>query len=989
MPHQQLLDDLIEDLTKGTALLVAGTGVSIQASGGQPCASWDGLILDGIEHCVQTNLLSPAEAKPLRAQLKKRDVGKMIDVAERVSETLGAPEGGEFRLWLQRSVGALDLRHREIIDAIHDLGVPIGTTNYDDFLTRGRGIEAVSWTYGPAAHEIIRGDRHGVLHFHGNYDDPQSVVLGVRSYQKLLESRGAQAIQQAVVANRTLLFVGCGDGLTDPNFGALLEWSAQLFGGSIYRHYCLCRTSELKTLQKRFASDTRLFFIEYGKNYADLVPFLRDTLGAEVKSRRPGHFAALPPAGYCIGREREIEEVVSAILEDRPRPLPLLGGPGMGKTTIALAALHDKRIATRFGARRWFVRCDGVKSRAELAAAIATTLGLQISPAVEEAVKTSLAGGPGVLVVDNAETPLDADESDVEKLLAIIAAIESLALIVTIRGQKRPRGVPWRTSLEAARLTESAAREVFVEVSGKSKFVQDPYLDRLLGALDGVAIAITLMARYAEVFDFLEPVWLEWNRKRTAMLQDGENHTRETDIAVSYELSIGVLSAAGRRLLTVLAMLPNGVALIDLETVFDGSEEPARELRRRALAFEEGKRFRMLAPLREYVAATYPPDTLDAQPAIDHYLGLAMHEGDKVGSDGGAEAVARLTPEVANVESILAQNTVTTLASVAKAVPGWAELMRFTGLGSMSLIEEMATRTLGAGMTNEAAACILGLGNIALDRSDHEAALKHFEEALELYQRVGDLLGEANCIECLGDLAFERSDHEMARKQYEEALQLYKKVGSLLGNANCIWSLGDIALEGLDHEAARKRYEEARQLYQRVGDLLGEANCIWRLGDIALANSDHETGRKQYEAALPLYRKIGSLLGEANCIQGLGEIALDRPDHDTARKHFGEALQLYQRVGYLNGEANCIQGLGDIALRVGARDEAGKRYLAALELYERFPEPYSIGGTRRRLARLASEEEGRRAHVSAARAAWRSIGRDDLLESLDAEFGTE
>jgi hypothetical protein len=66
MAQQQLLDDLLEDLAKGSALLIAGTGVSIQASGGQPCASWAGLILDGIEHCVQTNLLQSDEAAVLR-----------------------------------------------------------------------------------------------------------------------------------------------------------------------------------------------------------------------------------------------------------------------------------------------------------------------------------------------------------------------------------------------------------------------------------------------------------------------------------------------------------------------------------------------------------------------------------------------------------------------------------------------------------------------------------------------------------------------------------------------------------------------------------------------------------------------------------------------------------------------------------------------------------------------------------------------------------
>ena len=293
MAQQRLLADLLDDLEKGNVLLVIGTGVSIQATGGdQPCAKWAGLIDDGIEHCVETNLLQPAEAKTLRIQLKKKEVTKLLDVAEKVSATLRADGDGEFRLWLQKSVGKLELRHREVIDAIHDLGVPVATTNYDDLLTRDRtDLKAVPWTNGPAAHEIIRGKRKGVLHFHGYYDDPESVVLGVRSYQKLLESRGAQAIQQVVVASRTLLFIGCGDGLTDPNFGALLEWSAGLFGDDIFRHYCLCRTSELKALQKRYPPGKRLFYLSYGKDYSDLVPFLRDTLG----SRRPRPFLAPPP----------------------------------------------------------------------------------------------------------------------------------------------------------------------------------------------------------------------------------------------------------------------------------------------------------------------------------------------------------------------------------------------------------------------------------------------------------------------------------------------------------------------------------------------------------------------------------------------------------------------------------------------------------------------------------------------------------------------
>ena len=318
-----------------------------------------------------------------------------------------------------------------------------------------------------------------------------------------------------------------------------------------------------------------------------------------------------------------------------------------------------------------------------------------------------------------------------------------------------------------------------------------------------------------------------------------------------------------------------------------------------------------------------------------------------------------------------------------------AELLAALGdrAGAEEFALQMADWAVRHGDTATRARSLFLLANSLGRHGEHEAARERFEEARQLYHRVGDLLGEANCILGLGDIAVLRSGYRAGRALYEEALALLRRVGEPLGEANCIRSLGDIALRRSDLEGARARYEEALLLYRRAGNLLGEANCIGSLGNVALRYPDLEGARARFEEALPLFRRVGFLPGEANCILNLGDTAVLRSDYEAGRALYEEALALFRRAGQPLGEANCVLGLGEIARRRSDNEGARQRYEEALRIYERIQDAHSQGQAHRRLALVAASAEERERHVEAARALWRPLGMPHLMAELDREFG--
>jgi Cdc6-like AAA superfamily ATPase len=147
-----------------------------------------------------------------------------------------------------------------------------------------------------------------------------------------------------------------------------------------------------------------------------------------------GSFSLLPASPKIFhGRDSELEEFIDILMTD-PARIAILGPGGMGKTTLATAALHHLKVAHKYQTRH-FISCESAHTRDSLVAIIVSHLDLDASSTAERAVFAILSDGqPCLMILDNFETPWEALEgrAKVEEFLALLTDITHVALLVCL-----------------------------------------------------------------------------------------------------------------------------------------------------------------------------------------------------------------------------------------------------------------------------------------------------------------------------------------------------------------------------------------------------------------------------------------------------------------------------------------------------------------------------------------------------------------------------
>jgi hypothetical protein len=168
----------------------------------------------------------------------------------------------------------------ELINSVLDLSTPILlTTNYDTLLSTvnsySNKIKYVHQQYQEVINSIKQNEEV-IVHLHGIYNQPETIILSEDDYNQLNENIGYKTLLQKLLSDYHFLFIGCSkDGVMDEDFLPVFTFIKDHFSYSSNQHFILLHEKEITNKNHiPLLTECNIEAIVYGNDYSLLGEFI-------------------------------------------------------------------------------------------------------------------------------------------------------------------------------------------------------------------------------------------------------------------------------------------------------------------------------------------------------------------------------------------------------------------------------------------------------------------------------------------------------------------------------------------------------------------------------------------------------------------------------------------------------------------------------------------------------------------------------------------
>jgi predicted ATPase/class 3 adenylate cyclase len=209
-------------------------------------------------------------------------------------------------------------------------------------------------------------------------------------------------------------------------------------------------------------------------------------------------------------------------------------------------------------------------------------------------------------------------------------------------------------------------------------------------------------------------------------------------------------------------------------------------------------------------------------------------------------------------------------------------------------------------------------GNLAMMKNNYKIARRLLEEALNIYQTLGEMRRADVTRDALAQVAIAQGDYTQALLLLEVNLASSKIRGEQYGIAYplCHMALALFLSRG-DRAKARELAEESLALFRAVGNRRFIAHVLILLGEILLVGREDDSARSMLEESLAIFKVLGERSGSAAALISLARVIAYRGEHETALSIYKESWELLQAIGDREFAAACLEGYGEVLVAQG------------------------------------------------------------------------
>jgi predicted ATPase/class 3 adenylate cyclase len=270
----------------------------------------------------------------------------------------------------------------------------------------------------------------------------------------------------------------------------------------------------------------------------------------------------------------------------------------------------------------------------------------------------------------------------------------------------------------------------------------------------------------------------------------------------------------------------------------------------------------------------------------------------RIGEFASAVKAYRYARRLASENPALQAGMLLKEAQVARRAGRLSEALRRIARGRTLL-----ARASGPEADRQRAQLSVWYGAVRQEQGRTQEAVPWLERAIQEAEASGELEALAHAYYLLEWASVARSNLREAPYSYK-ALAIYERLGDLVGQANVLNNLGGFAYyEGRWNEAV-DLYARARDAREKTGDAVNAAFGTANIGEILSDQGRLDEAEPMLREALNVWRAAGDLPGVAYAMGQLGRVAARAGRHEEALALFEEARQ---RATYVGAELEILE----------------------------------------------------------------------------------